>query len=121
MIDHFGYIDIAKDLKQCSRLICENVEYRQSCVYVIGLTPLTEQPIFAQVMFILKMNEKWWLLIDLLDTVSYDEDIFAWKVKSIDHYSMLDPYELRYYYKGLDVYHVNNASFVSFTNRLTLY
>ncbi|CAF1508893.1 unnamed protein product [Adineta ricciae] len=121
LFDHFGHVDIAANLKQCQRLIHENVEYSRSAVYIVDLIPLKEQPIFAQILFIMKMKEKWWLLADILNTISYDEDLFAWEVKSIDHYSMLDPCQLRYYYKGLDVYQVNNSSFVSFTNRLTLY
>ena len=121
LIDHFGHIDLAKDVKQCKRLIHENIEYCRSGIHVIDLVPLKEQPRFAQVIFILKMNEKWWLLAEILNTVSYNEDLFAWELKSTDHYSMLDPCQLRYYHKGLDVYHVNNSSFVSYTNRLTLY
>jgi hypothetical protein len=48
-------------------------------------------------MFILKMNEKWWLLVDMLDTVLYDEELFGWEIKSIDCYSIFDPFQLRYY------------------------
>ncbi|CAF4340442.1 unnamed protein product [Rotaria sp. Silwood2] len=121
LLNHFGHTDLDKDLCQCNKLIHENIEYCRSAVYVIDLKPSHEQPIFAQVVFILKMKEKWWLLVDILNTISYDDKLFAWEIQSIGHYSMIDPYELIYYYKGLDIYVVNNLSFVSFITRLTLH
>ncbi|CAF3601582.1 unnamed protein product [Rotaria socialis] len=121
LVHHFGYINLNNDLFQCTKLINENIEYCRSAVYIINLRSDNEQPLFTQVIFILKMNEKWCLLVDLLNTLSCDEDLFAWKVKSVDRYSILDPSQLKYYYKGLDIYLVKGSSFVSFTSRLTSY
>ncbi len=36
----------------------------------------------------------------------------AWKIKSIDRYSILDPFQLRYYCEDLAMYQVNNSNFV---------
>ena len=121
LLNHFGGINFEADIVQCTRLIHENIKYCQSCVYIINIEPIAEQPVFSQVAFILKMQEKWWLLIDLLEIVSYNEEFFAWEIKSINRYTTVDPYELKYFHKGLDVYKVNNSSFVSFTARLTSY
>jgi len=121
VLAHFGTFDFQKDLFQCSKLINENIEYYRSAVYVIGLQDADEQPIFAQVVFILRMSEKWWLLVDLLRTKSFDDNLFAWEIESLDHYSILDPCHLKYLHKGLVIYHVKGSSFVSFTSRLTLY
>jgi hypothetical protein len=118
---HFGNIDLYKDLVQSNKLFHQNIEYCRSAVYVIDLTKTTEQPIFVQITFIVKTNEKWWLLVDVLETLSYDENLFAWEVRSIDHFAILDPSRLKYYYKGLDIYELNNSSFISFTARLTLF
>ncbi|CAM2714273.1 unnamed protein product [Rotaria socialis] len=80
LVHHFGYINLNNDLFQCTKLINENIEYCRSAVYIINLRSDNEQPLFTQVIFILKMNEKWCLLVDLLNTLSCDEDLFAWKV-----------------------------------------
>jgi hypothetical protein len=58
LLNHFGYIDLDNDLFQCNKLINENIEYCRSAIYVINLRSDNEQPLFAQVIFILKMNEK---------------------------------------------------------------
>jgi hypothetical protein len=121
LFKHFDRIDLDEDLIQCNKLIYENVEYCRSGVYVIDLKPFHEQPIFAQIIYILRRNEKWWLFVNILNTILYDEELFAWEIKSIHNYAILDPSELRYYYKGLDIYQVKNSSFVSFTSRLTSY
>lgn len=121
LLNHFGRLDFENDLLQCNRLIHEDIEYRTSAVYVINLRSDNEQPVFAQINFILKLNEKWWLLADILKTILYNENLFAWEVKCVDYYSILDPCQLKYFYKGLDIYHVKDSSFVSFTSRLTLY
>lgn len=118
---HFGDIDIYKDLVQCTKLYHENIEYCRSGIYIIDLTNPDEQPIFAQVVFIIRMEEKWWLLVDILRTKSYDENLFSWEVQSMNHYSILDPGVMKYFYKGLSIYELKNSSFVSFTARLTFY
>ncbi|CAF1141192.1 unnamed protein product [Adineta ricciae] len=121
VFNHFGCFDFEENLFQCRKLINENIEYRQSAVYVMGLRDTDEQPSFAQLVFILRTSEKWWLLVDSLETKSFDEDLFAWEIKSVDRYSLMDPCQLKYWHKGLDIYHVKGSSFVSFTARLTLY
>ena len=112
---------LINDLIQSNKLFHQNIEYCRSVVYIIDLMKITEQPVFAQVNFILKMNEKWWMLVDLLEILSYDENLFAWEVKSIDRFAILNPSDLKYFHKGLDIYELNNSSFISFTGRLTLY
>jgi hypothetical protein len=121
LLNHFGRLDFENDLLQCNKLIHADTEYCRSAVYVIKLRNDNEQPIFAQIDFIIKLNEKWWLLVDILNTILYNENLFAWEVKSVDRYSILDPCQLKYFHKGLDIYHVKDSSFVSFTGRLTLY
>ncbi|CAF1362987.1 unnamed protein product [Adineta steineri] len=111
LLNHFGDINLNKDIVQCSKLCYDNIEYCRFTVLIIGLLDINEQPIFGQIIRILKTNEKWWLLVDVLTTVGYDENLFAWEIKSTDHYVMLDPHNLKYYYKGLDVYEVNNAKY----------
>lgn len=55
---HFGNIDIEKDLIQCRTLYHLNIEYRESAVYIVDLMKITEQPIFIQIVSIIKTNEK---------------------------------------------------------------
>lgn len=119
--NHLARVTLDDFFIQSYQLVLDNIEYRRSAVYVTDLRYDTEQPIFIQLVFILKIEEKWWFVVDQLNTISYDEDLFAWQIKSIDNYCIIDPRELKYFYKGLDVYQVNNTSFVSFTARLTSY
>ncbi|CAF3813633.1 unnamed protein product [Rotaria sp. Silwood1] len=111
LMNHFGRINLEENLNQCNKLIHENIEFCRAAVYVMNVEPLNEQPVFAQIVFILKMDEKWWLFADILNTISYNEELFAWEIKSIDRYVILDPCQLKYYYKGLDVYQVNNSKY----------
>lgn len=59
--------------------------------------------------------------MESLETLTYDENLFAWEIKSVDRYKILDPSDLKYYYKPLDIYQLNNSSFITFTCRFTLY
>ncbi|CAM4816259.1 unnamed protein product [Rotaria magnacalcarata] len=109
LLDHFGRINPEKDLIQCNKLFHENVEYYRSSVYVLDLRDPDEQPIFAQIIYILKNNEKWWFIIDTLETIGYDESLCSWEVKSMDRFSLMDPHHMKYYYKGLDIYELKNS------------
>ncbi|CAF4644957.1 unnamed protein product, partial [Rotaria socialis] len=117
LLKHFDHIDFDKDLYQSNTLIYDNVEYRRCGVNIIDLKPSHAQPIFAQIIMILKKNEKWWLLVDILDTICYDEKLFAWQIQSTARYSLIDPNALVYYHKELDIYMVKNLSFASFTSQ----
>ncbi|CAF1231903.1 unnamed protein product [Adineta ricciae] len=121
LLAHFNHIDFDNDLSQCNTLICGNVEYRRCGVHVIGLKPSHEQPVFAQIIMIIKKNEKWWLFVDILDTVCYDEKLSAWQIQSRAQHTLIDPNDLVHYHKGLDIYIVNSLSFISFASRLTLH
>ncbi|CAF4086295.1 unnamed protein product, partial [Adineta steineri] len=91
LVNDLGWNELDEYIIICHRLVYDTIEYCRSAVYVIDLLHLNEQPIFAQVVFILKINQKWWLLMDLLNTIAYNKDLFAWEIKSIDHYSIIDP------------------------------
>ncbi|CAF4828777.1 unnamed protein product, partial [Rotaria socialis] len=49
LIDHFGIIDIAKDLIQCNKYYHENVEYYRFGVYVVDFLNNNEAPGFIHV------------------------------------------------------------------------
>ncbi len=121
IINHFGNIDMTKDLIQCHKFRYGNIEYCRSSVYIISLMSSTEAPLFVQVVNIIKLTHKWWLLVDILTNIGYDDKLCAWEIKSIDKFAILDPYSMKYYHKGLDIYEVDNATFVTFTARLTLH
>jgi hypothetical protein len=113
--------DLNQDLIECKRLFYQNIEYFRSAIYIFGVADRDDQPIFGQVTCIVKKKEKWWLVVDLLETVRYDEDLFAWELKTNEDFSLFDPCQLKYYHKGLDYYELNNSTYVSFTTRLTAY
>ncbi|CAF1441539.1 unnamed protein product [Adineta ricciae] len=121
IINHFGNIDMSKDLVQCQKFRHENVEYCRFGIYIISLANLTEAPEFVQVINVIKLTHKWWLLVDVLTTVGYDDKLCAWEIRSMDQFRILDPYSMKYYLKGLDVYEIDNSTFVTFTARLTSY
>ena len=82
LINHFGNISFSNDLQQCNKFCHNNVEYHRGSVYIIDFMNMHETPRFAQVMRILKINCTWWLLADILETISYNEKMCAWELKS---------------------------------------
>ncbi|CAF1511712.1 unnamed protein product [Adineta steineri] len=58
LLNHFGDINLNKDIVQCSKLCYDNIEYCRFTVHIIGLLNINEQPIFGQIIRILKANEK---------------------------------------------------------------
>ena len=121
LLDQFGNVDFDQDLVECRKLFHRSIEYRCSAIYIIGVTDVNDQPVFGQIINIVRKQEKWWIIMDLLRTVEYDETLFAWNLKSIEKFSIVDPCELRYHHKGLDFYALDNFTYVSFSTRLTSY
>jgi hypothetical protein len=119
LIAHFGTIDLAEHLYECDGLWYDHIEYRQSCVYVVGFENIEERPLFVQIIRIIRSHSKWWLFVDRLITKCYSDALCSWEIESAENFSLVDPHDLKYYHKGLDVYEINNSSFVSLTTRLT--
>ncbi len=57
----------------------------------------------------------------MLKTIGYDDKWCAWEIQFVDDFFILDPYSLKYYLTGLDIYQIDNSTSVTFTARLTLY
>jgi hypothetical protein len=116
---YFGRIDLSQDLWECKSLWHDHIEYHKGSIYVIDLQEIEEVPIFAEIRRILRLHNKWWLLVDRLRTKNYNESLCAWKLETTNDISILDPNELIFYHKGLDIYQIHNSSFVSLSNRMT--
>jgi hypothetical protein len=116
---HFGQIDVERDLFECTLLSCNHMGYHQSSVYVIELECPEERPVFVQIMRIVRAQTNWMLLVDRLRTKCYNDDLCAWQIETVEDFSLLDPLQLRYFHKGLDVYEINGSSYVCLTSRLT--
>jgi hypothetical protein len=119
LFNHFGNIDLTKNLFQCATLRHKNIEYHQSSVYVIDWSEIQDKPMFIQVIHIMRMSQKWWLLVDKLMTMHFHDLLCAWEVQTTNSYFILDPDELIYYHKALDVYELNNSSFVFLSSKIT--
>jgi len=119
LFNHFGYIDLMKDLFQCSALRHNNIEYHQSSVYVIDWPDIEDKPMFMQIIRIVRMSQKWWLLVDKLMAMNYHDLLCAWEIQTTNSLLLLDPNNLTYHHKAMDVYEVNNSSFVFLSSKLT--
>lgn len=116
---HSRSFDVNESLHECKTLWHNQIEYHQSCVYVIGLDEIDERPLFAQIIRIVRIQKEWLLLMDRLQTVCYNDHLCAWKIETNEDLSLIDPQRLKYLHKGLDVYHVDQSSYVSLVSRLT--
>ena len=116
---HFGPIDVERDLFECTTLWHDHIEYTQSCVYVIGLEGLDERPSFAQVVRIVRVKTDWIFILDRLRTNFYNGDLCAWEIETEEEFALLSPQQLKYFHKGLDVYVVDQSSYVSLSSRMT--
>lgn len=116
---YFGLYYIENKIFECKLLWSNHVEYHQSCIYVVGLDEIDERPYFAQVIRIVHAQKGWLLLMDRLKTVSYSDLLCAWKIETNEDLFLIEPQQLKYYHKGLDIYHVNGFSYVSLISKLT--
>lgn len=115
----FGLIDIEAGLFECSTLSNNRIEYHRSSVYVSGLEGIEERPLFVQVLRIIRVQMQWMLFVDRLRIKRYDEDLCVWELETVEDLSLVHPRDLKYFHKGLDIYEVNQRTYVSLSSRLT--
>ena len=116
---HLGRYYSGNKIFECKSLWFNHVQYHQSCIYVVGLDKIDERPYFAQVIRIIRAQDEWLLLMDRLKTVSYNDLLCAWNVETNEDFFIIEPQQLKYYHKGLDIYLIDGISYVSPISKLT--
>ncbi|CAF3338490.1 unnamed protein product [Rotaria sp. Silwood2] len=94
----------SQTLLQCSQLIHNHVIYKQHAVYVYDLEHVEEIPVFFQIIHILKLNQEWIFVVDLLNTDGFSTKLWSYRVSSYDRLDIVSPNNIKYYHKGLDLY-----------------
>lgn len=119
--NQFNNLNLNQDLVECRTLFHETIEYSRSSIYIIEIAAGSDQMKFGQINCIFKIEGQWRLVIELLETVEYNEYLCAWELKATDDFAVFDPCHLVYHHKGLDIYQLNDSSYVSFMARLTFH
>jgi hypothetical protein len=112
-------LDSGQTLFQYSQLIHNHIIYKQHAVYVYDLAYVEEIPLFFQIIHILKLNDHWIFIVDLLNTEGFITKLWSYKVSSSDRLQIVSPNDLKYYHKGLDMYKVDHIHVVNLISRLT--
>lgn len=89
------------------------------CVYVTALDGVEERPMFVQIIRIVRKDTQWMLLADHLITKSYNDHLCAWEIETVHNLSFIDSQHLTFHHRGLDIYYVNQSSYVCLSSRLT--
>ncbi len=119
VMNHFGLSNFHADVVRCSALRQNHIDYIQGTVMVTGLDHVEEQPCFVLIDHILRVKKKWWIVGENLITKRYCDILCSWEILSTGEHRLIDPAVQKYFHKGLDVYIVNGATFVSLSCRLT--
>ena len=89
-------------------------------VFVNDLVHNEEVPSFVHLMFILKIDDVWLLIVEQLQTIAFNESLWSYELEHTHLLSTKHPNELiRIHSKGLDIYEVEKKSFVHVLSRLT--
>ena len=118
--ENIANFDHMTTIKEYQRLKFNHVVFIKGSVFVDNLTHEEEIPSFLHLIFILKINDAWLLIVEQLQTVAFAELFFSYELEHTHLLSIKEPNELiRILPKGLDIYEVNRKSYVNIFSRLT--
>jgi hypothetical protein len=79
-----------------------------------------EIPEFILLRYILKLNDSWKLIVQHLETLSFDQTLWSYEIVYLEKFSVMDLDEcVNILPHGLDIYFVKKSSFVNILTRLT--
>ncbi|CAF4094505.1 unnamed protein product [Rotaria magnacalcarata] len=114
------YFDGRTKVMEYQRLKFDNIMFIKGSVFVNKLTEEEEIPSFLHVIFILKIDNDWLLIVEQLQTVAFNESLWSYELEHTHLLSIKQPNQLIHVLpKGLDIYELNEKSFVNIFSRLT--
>jgi hypothetical protein len=106
---------------ECQILIHKHVKYIKNSVFITALHHEEGIPEFVLVRYILKLNDSWKLIVQHLETLSFDQTLWSYEITYLEKFSIMNLDEcVNILPHGLDVYFVKKSSFVNVLTRLTI-
>ncbi len=106
---------------ECQTLTHKHVKYIKNSVFITKLLHEEEIPLFVLVRHILKLGNSWKLVVQHLETLSFDQTLWSYEINYLEKFSIMNLDEcVRILPHGLDIYFVKNSSFVNILTRLTM-
>ncbi|CAF4841790.1 unnamed protein product, partial [Rotaria sp. Silwood2] len=116
-----AHFDDTTTVMEYQRLKFDHVMFIKGSVFVTNLVEEEEIPSFLHVIFILKIATDWLLIVEQLETVAFNESLWAYELEHTHLLSIKQPNELIHLLpKGLDIYQLNEKSYVNIFSRLTI-
>jgi hypothetical protein len=118
--DSVGYSDYTTKIMEYQRLNVNHVHFIKGSLFVDKLLHEEEIPSFLHLVFILKINNTWLMIVEQLQTIAFNESLYSYELEHTHLFSIKQPNELIHILpKGLDIYEVNRKSYVNVFSRLT--
>ena len=111
----------SREYIECQTLIHNHVKYVKNSVFVTALRHEEEIPEFILIRYILKLNDSCKLIVQHLETISFDQTMWSYEITYLEKFSIMNLDKcLNILPHGLDMYHVKDSSFVNVLTRLTI-
>ncbi|CAF3158724.1 unnamed protein product [Rotaria socialis] len=118
--DNIEYFDYATHISECQQLAHDHVKIMKGSVFVDTISHEEEVPSFMQLAFIFKINNKWVLIVEQLQTIAFVETLWSFELERTRILLIKKPNDLILISpKGYDIYQVKNKSYVNILSRLT--
>ncbi|CAF1654059.1 unnamed protein product [Rotaria magnacalcarata] len=107
--------------EECQTLIHNHVKFMRNSVFITKLLYQEEIPEFVLLRHILKVEKSWILIVQHLQTVSFDETLWSYEISYLEQLSVMNLDEcINILPHVLDIYSLNDAYFVNVLTRLTV-
>lgn len=107
-------------ISECNSICYHHVNIRPKSVIVHHLEHAEEIPVFCQVHHLLKIEEKWIIVAEMLNTISFNERLWSYEVEFTGTFVKVDiEHCFDTYPDCLDIYVVEQESYINMLTRLT--
>ncbi|CAM4838394.1 unnamed protein product [Rotaria magnacalcarata] len=118
--DNIEDFDYATHISECQQQAHDHVKIMKGSVFVDTISHEEEVPSFMQLAFIFKINNKWVLIVEQLQTIAFVETLWSFELERTRILLIKKPNDLILISpKGYDIYQVKKKSYVNILSRLT--
>ena len=121
-IQHLLNKDVNENDTICESLSIyyHDINIRQKSVFVHELVHTEEIPVFCEIHYLLKINNKWFAVAEKLHTISFNEKLWAYEIEYTGTLIKIDiEHCLDIFPQCLDIYEIEQTYYINILTRLT--
>ena len=114
------HISSTESIHKCASIYYHHINIKSKSILIHDLVHAEEVPSFCQVHHLLNVNEKWFIIVENFNTISFNEQLWSYEVEPTEKLTIVDIEHCFYIFPHcFDLYVVEGSRYINVLTHLT--